>query len=286
MAMRYSIVNYINENVGIYSSSEDSLYTLENLYNRRPSKPFRFEGKGDTSGAIPEWICVNFPAPAQPTFVGIFNHNIEILLSGDMLMLQACSGACPGLSGACDWDTPGVPDFELDLSASLIDYVSDSCRCFNSGAAYENWRLAVIAAGIDDPYIEIGELFLGNWYRLNNARLQPGRDDGPIFWEGTNITEYGQIWSNYYSEAEGFSVVIKQTNAVDELGEFRIFLSAVKQNDGKFVFIPDERLPFCYYVYLENMQDLGHQLVKGAYDAAYEWQLRLRTLVKGISLLG
>jgi len=76
MAIRYAINNFIDSSVDLYSSSEDSLYVLENLYNVRPSKPFRFTGIGTTSGAIPEWICIDFGSNISPDFVAIFNHNL------------------------------------------------------------------------------------------------------------------------------------------------------------------------------------------------------------------
>ena len=121
---------------------------------------------------------------------------------------------------------------------------------------------------------------------FTNARLQPGRADGPVFFEGTQTTYYGQIWSNYYAEAESFNIVIKSMNNPAQVDELRLFLSAVKLAGGKFILIPDDNFKFCYYVHMTNMADFGLQLAKGATCEHYQWTIELRTLVEGVALLG
>ncbi|MHA1288405.1 MAG: hypothetical protein ACTSPB_13450 [Candidatus Thorarchaeota archaeon] len=287
MAIRYAINNLINSEVDLYSSSEDDLYALENLYNVRPSKPFRFTGIGTTSGAIPEWICIDFGTDISPDFIGIFNHNLLLSDVGDELKLKACDAGCPGQSGACDWWSVGSggPVCEVSLKNRLVEDFPNLCKVFNCGS-HQYWLLEVIDADNDDGYIEIGELFLGNLQSFSNARLQPGRSDGPIFFEGTQTTYYGQIWSNYYSEAEEFSIVIKNINNPAQVSEMRKFLSAVKRAGGKFVFIPDDHYKFCYYVYMTNISGFGTQIAKGTCGELYDWKIELRTLTRGVRLLG
>ena len=282
MSIRYAISNYITDDSELYSSSEDALYVLENLYNVRPSKPFRFEGVGVTSGAIPEWVCIDLLAAKTPSFFGIFNHNMVLDQSGDLLDLKACDDACPGESGACNWD---LPDHEISLLDRPTVNFPNLCRNFNWGA-HRYWMVEVVDAGNPDGYVEWGDMFIGELQSFTNARLQPGRADGPVFFGAENVTYYGQIWSSYYAEAEHFSIKIQSTNDPTQVDELRLFLSAVRQAGGKFVFIPDDHFKFCYYVYMTNMGGFGQQIIKGSQCENYEWNIELRTLVRGASLLG
>jgi hypothetical protein len=291
MALRYAITNFINSGTPLYASSEDSLYVLENLYNIRPSKPYRSTGLGPYSGGVPDWICVDLGSAKSPNFVGVFNHNIGLGQSGDLFRLLGCSSDCPGQSGACLWDDPyatGGPECVIDLSDRIIEekcIFNNSCKTFNCGLPLQYWRLEVIDSGNPDGYIEIGEWFLGTLQSFTKARLQPGRADGPVFFEGTSTTYYGQIWSHYFSEAEEFSISIKNINDPTQVSEMRCFLSDVKQAGGKFIFIPDDTYKFCYYVYMSNLSGFGQQIVKAQCGELYEWKIELRTLVKGVTLL-
>lgn len=291
MAIKYAINNFIGSDTPLYASSEDSLYILENLYNIRPSKPFRTLGIGTESAGVPEWICVDLNLPKSPNFVGIFNHNILLSQSGDLLRLLGCSGGCPGQSGACIWDDvygSAGPECVIDLSDRLIEETcifNNSCKKFDCGLPLQYWRVEIIDGGNIDGFIEIGELFLGQLRGFAKARLQPGRADGPVFYEGTKTTYYGQIWSSYFSEAEEFSISIKNMNNPFQVDEMRCFLSEVKQAGGKFVFIPDDAYKFCYYVYMSNQSGFGQQIIKAQCGELYEWKIELRTLVKGVKLL-
>jgi len=206
-----------------------------------------------------------------------------------MFRLQGCDDACPGQSGACDWDNP---DCDVDLAPRMV---TDACVHNNvwvriptgSGCCARYWRLAIIDQGNPDGYLELGEWFLGTLRTFTKARLQPGRADGPRFYEGTQETFYGQIWSAFYAHAEEeFSILIKNINSVDQVSEMRCFVTAVKQAGGKFVFIPNIRQKFCYYVYMTNMGEFAQQVAKGPTTELYDWTIQLRTLVKGITLLG
>jgi hypothetical protein len=283
--LKYAITNFLaGDLVTLYSSSEDDLYNLGKLYNVRPSYPFRFEGLGTTSGAIPEYICADLGEAKRPTFTAIFNHNFGDTI--DTFKIQACVDGCPLQSGACAWDVSGGPGFEEDLEDRLIADFNNAHASFTPGADYQYWRWPFIDSANPNPYLEIGELFLGEWQELPDAKLQPGRADGPEFFEATQITDYGQIWSSYYSEAEAFEIEIKNQNNPAQVSDLRKFLSDVKQANGKFIFIPDDHYKFVYYVHLQNLAGFGQQLVKGELCELYSWKLSLRTLVKGISLLG
>lgn len=294
--LKYAITNFLaGDLVYIYSSTGDVLYNIGKLINVRPSYPFRFDGLGVAPGEVPEWICADLGEQKTPTFTAIFNHNFGDSI--DTFKIQACDDDCwqsggwqsGAMAGLCDWDyDAGVgPDWELNLTDRLLADFNNAYRCFTPDKAYQHWRWPFIDNdGIPAAFLEIGELFLGEWQELANAHLQPGRQDGPEFFGATQITDYGQIWSNYYSEAEHFEIEIVNKNDPAQVSELRLFLSAVKQAGGKFVFIPDDHYKFVYYVHLRNMADFGQQLVKGELCELYSWTLSLRTLTKGISLLG
>lgn len=285
MAVKYAITNFLHSGCDFYSSSEHSIHTLENLYNVRPSKPFRTIGIGTTSGAIPEWFCVDLQQAKQPNFVAYFNINLILNQSGDFFELQACDEGCPPQNGACDWTSP---DYKLNLLGTLVQDFKNIHKSFSPGAAYQYWRTAVIDSGNPDGYLEFGEWFLGILSGFTKAYLQPGRSDGPEFYEATSVTEYGQIWSRYHGEAENFKLEIINIDNPNQVNELRKFLKLVKRANGKFVIIPDDKLPFCFYVHLRNTADFGRLLQKGYYPPSevYSWSLDLRTLTEGIALLG
>lgn len=99
MGMLYVIENFISSDTPLYASSENAAewVALSNLYNKRPSKPFRFEGQG--TPAVPEWLCVDLLEAKQVTFCGVCNHNLLLGGSADRLYIQSCANPCRGLSG-------------------------------------------------------------------------------------------------------------------------------------------------------------------------------------------
>lgn len=289
--IKYAIENYLNSDCALYASSEFSPYVVENVYNLRPSKPLRFEGIGVAPGEVPEWICAELPYARRPNFTAIFNHNLTTLVnSTDLLMLQACSLGCPPASGFCPWDlygSSGGPEFNFSLADRIHSDFKNLCSGeFDLGADYRNFRWAFIDSLNTNAFLEIGEVFLGELRSLTNAKLQPGRSDGPEFFEGTKVTTHGQIWSAYYGEADGFKIEIINKNSTSQISELRTFLKEVKRAGGKFVFIPNDLYDYCYYVYLRNMADFGSQIVKGIDQEVYSWKLDLRTLTEGVALLG
>lgn len=273
----YAITNFINDYTPLYSSSEDSVYVLENVYNKRPSKPFRFTGQG--SPGNPEWICVDLTENRLVTFVGIFNTNLMLIGSADDLTLKACSNICRGESNACNWD---APDFSKSLVADLKANHKNICSRFSHTNRY--WDLDIIDQ--DNPYpVEIGEWFLGQWQQFSNAYLQPGQSDGPKLKRNVNVTHYGQIWSSSYANARTFDMTIKNIGDPRQVSELEVFIKAVHDNGGRFVIIPRDDLGFCYYVFLENEEDFAQQIQKGLTGELYDYKLSLITLTEGISLL-
>jgi len=279
----YVIENLVDLSSLCCVSSEDPVYTMENLYCERPSKPMRFTGVG--AAGNPEWICVTLASGQPVSFVGIFNHNLSAMVAaGDELRLKGCDGGCPvsgAASGAiCDWD---IPNYELDLQPRLVTNFNNLYRKLLK--TFLSWRLDIIDQNNADGYIEIGEFVLGERHAFSrHVHLQPGRADGPIFNMGNRKTFYGQDWSVYLSDQERMVLRFKNLNNPNTYDEFHHFLRTVQRNSGRFILIPDDDHPFCYYFQIENPSDYSQLLIHGIQELR-EQQISLITLTKGIRLL-
>lgn len=275
----YAIDNLLaDEDTLISASSEDSLYIIENLFNRRPSKPFRFTGDGAVGS--PEWLCIELLNPAQVTLASIFNHNLSLGSSGDDVVLKACDGGCGSASGDCDWDSP---DYGESLSDRIVANHNDLYKTLDQTRL--SFRFEFIDSANPDGYVEIGELFLGSYVPLLNAHLSPGRKESPEFFRFKNETPYGQIWSESLSYNLTLELTIKNVGSPSQVDDLRKMLLAIHANSGVFVIIPNHRFPFAHYVFLENERGFASQLVGGLTCKLDEYTLTLRTLTKGISLL-
>jgi hypothetical protein len=272
----YSTENYLaGSDAALTASSEDTLYVLENLYNGRPSKPFRFTGVG--VAGTPEWVCVEFNDPKTVTLAAIFNHNLTALAeSADELLLKVDDGTCAGANWA-------APDFSLDLSGRLVINWNDLYSFLNQTRLA--WRLEVIDTINPDGYAEIGELFLGQYTALTTARLQPGRAEGPRLFGAQNKTPYGQHWNLAYSRAITIELEVWNLNDPATVDAVRLMIETIHDNGSRFVIIPDHRQPFVYYVALENTEEFMSQIVRGLDCELTSWTFQLQTLTKGIHLL-
>jgi len=278
MGMLYVIDNFISSDTPLYSSSINAAawVSLDLIYNKRPSKPFRWDGQG--TPAAPEWICVDLLQAQNVTFCGIFNHNFRLAGSADSLLIQGCNLPCRGVSGGCNWDAA-----EME---SLTDRLVNNFRNIYEviDATYRYFTLEIVDQ--NNPYpVEVGDWVLGNAERFTNARLQPYMADGPMFKRTRSITHYGQNWQQGLSEAYSFDVEIIVSGTANQVDELQYFLRRVHEAGGKFVFVPREDLPFAYYVFIENEGDFANQLARGRIGKAYSYKLKLQSLTEGISLL-
>lgn len=272
----YTIENYVSRDTNIISSSsEDALYVLENLYNIRPSKPFRFTGIG--AAGIPEWICVEFDSPLAVTLAAVFNQNLTSLVgAGDDFRLKADDGTCVGANWA-------APDYEHDLKPHMITDWNDLYITLNQSRLA--WRLEAVDTLNPAGFIEIGEFFLGSYVALSSARLKPGRAESPRLYRAANVTPYGQHWTESFSESITLDLVVTSLNDPYQVDAVRKMILAIHANNGRFVIVPNHLLPFVYYVHLENDGNFMSQIARGTDCEVTEWTFQLRTLTKGISLL-
>lgn len=278
-AFKYVVTNLINIDTLAEVSSEHAIYTMDKLYNARPSYPFRFTGVG--SAGNPEWICVEFPAAKKITFAGLFNHNLIRNHASDVLKLKGCVSGCG--SGGCNWD---APDYEADLLDKIVQNHRNSYE--KIAEKYLAWRFDFINSRNPDGYIEVGDAVLANWQKFSSSvRLQPGRPDGPVFNMGNQQSHFGQDWPSYRSESENyFTLTFLNAGDPSVVDEIKVFFSTVQQQGGTFIVVPDDSQPFCYYVVIMNFENLAERVQYGLSGELRQWTLTLKTLVEGISLLG
>lgn len=253
--VKTNLINISNLIDNTYVSSEDPIYTVDKLYNQRPSYPFRF------TGVNAQWAKVNFGAGQAVTFIGIFNHNL----------LNTVTITLSGAVADAGYAVEVTPVWREGNMYALLD------------ATWKWWRLdlnngAVIPA-------QLGEWVLGEWATFPNAYVQPGRADGPVFHALDNITHYGQNWTQYLSKGEKFSIALKNINDPSATDDIQSFLNDIWQdNQGRFVFIPDHTQPKAYYVRVANRESYANRIVNGVKELR-EWSLELVTLTDGITLL-
>jgi len=259
MSMLYAINNLINLNTLVATSTEDPVYVKEWLYDRRPSRPFRFTVK------TAQWIKVNLGAPMQITLAALFNHNLQDAVSSVLLEADNAGAWPPGCyQQAMTWR---AEDQRLLLNQT-----------------YQWWRLAVSDA-TNSENLQVGDFFLGNWQKFAYGKVQPGRADGPVLHRSTYTTPYGQLWSSYFGKSGRFEIRIRNLSSAAQVDELQTFIEAVAAAGGTFVFMPRDTLPHVYYVFLENEEAFAQQIVAGPTEELRDWSLRLRVLNKGITLL-
>jgi len=304
MILLYLITNYLDGlAAAAYSyKSTDSLYVPVNLANERPSLPYRTTGIGAVGD--PEYICVDLGSGKVVTFIGIFNHNFTLMQAGnDLLQLKACASDC----ATCTWGTPDCGPLDLTtMPSDPCDGCSGSQPVDNhknlwhkvdcSGTDYQYWRLEMIDTTNTDGYLELGELVLGQYQQFPRGvldspaadawvRLSPGRADGPEFFMANQRTQWGQDWSTYYSECENFELVLTMQNDPCIVDAIHAFLKDVQVAGGRFVLVPDDDKPFCYYVIVKNLRDYADRIIYGRTRELREWRFKLKSLTEGVRLL-
>ncbi len=290
MILLYVLENFINDNTPITHESEDELYVAENLYNERPSLPYRTETKSD-----PEWVCIDLGedyGDFNVNFIGLFNHNIT---------------TTPTLFELWGGDECNKSTCITNLKTAPTDPCGDGCGTQPIENFRNTWSKIVcpdkhrywtlrITDVLAEAYHEIGELVLGEWQQFPRGvldspasdawiRLSPGRADGSEFFMGKQRTHYGQDWSTYYSECERFDLTFTTQNNPCRVDDVHTFLKSVQSTGGRFVLIPDDTKPFCYYVIVENLRDYAERKIYGRTRELREWRFKLKTLTEGIKLL-
>lgn len=280
MTLRYVTQNFITADTPIFASSEHEIYTTEHLHDVRPSYPFRFTGKG--SVADPEWVCVDLITARRVDFTAIFNHNFF----NPTINLKACDQSCfvsGSGSGMCPWGAqPVLHELSTRIPDGYVQFGGHRNLYQYLWERYRYFRLEVIDP--DNAWIpHIGEWFLGRKKRFSSSvHLQPGREDGPKFYDGDVQTDYGQHWPTYYSTQETLKLTFRNIGDPQVQDEMHTWLRTIKEDfNGRFIIIPDDNLKFCYYVILKTKDGFATREIYGDEGEVRSWSFILETLTEG-----
>ena len=261
MTLLYATTNLITSTTlppdnAVYRSTEDANYQVENLYNVRPSYPFRFTSK------VGQYVKANLGTRKIASISAIFEHN---LTNAATVQLHAS-----GINGA--WKLVG-------------NYTWRKNDMYIKFGINEIWlRLSVSDAGNATNPI-LGEWFVAEHSVFENAVVTPGREDGPQFFAADVKTPYGQRWRVVYSEGERFSMTLTNVNDPATIDDLQTFLSDVMlNNNGSFLWIPNDTQPHVYYVDVVNLSNYATRRVYGTSELR-DWRLEFEIRTRGITLL-
>lgn len=173
----------------ITSSTEDALYPLANLTDRRPSKAFRF------TVVSASWIHIDLLSALNPELVSIVNHNFTV----DATVLVKHS------DNDSNWTT--LHTFTaLELAKPILTN-------FISGSAHRYWKIEATDA-TNPEMMEIGEIFLGSIDTLSR-NYNWGRGWQPEDHEIEIITDGNCIWDSRWAESDSYTLSFEFLDQTD-----------------------------------------------------------------------
>lgn len=259
MSLIYTIGNYITASTIDSVSTEDTPYVKENLYNKRPSFPFRFTAKSDQS------IVLDMATNITPTIFALINHN---LLEAATIKLEADNDPP-------NWGAPPYSQAVTWREENLFMKLSET---------YRWWRIFVTDAGNPES-LQIGEAILHVYSSFATAYIQ-AQSEGDVFYTATQETFMGQDWDAELARKALLSLKIRKVethgDAVQE--EIRAFLRSLAGSAGRFLVIPDDTTPECYYVKVSGTEFKADRIFHNIKDVR-DWNLNIAEISQGISLL-
>jgi hypothetical protein len=148
--------NLADDATAITPSTENSLYPIENVYDKDPSKPFRML-------AVTGNIVWEFTSPENVDLLFIHGHNLEQNLEVRLQANSSNSWGAPPLNQLIT-----IPEWELDENGersvdAFLDLTSITPR------SYAFWRLVVV--GSNPSFVSLGEVWLGETKRSLNVDI-------------------------------------------------------------------------------------------------------------------
>lgn len=266
----YATGNLVDADTLFAVSTEDALYVKENLYNQRPSLPFR----GTSALTITIDVDAGLGNTIQPTLVAVINHNFA---TESAFNLEASNVGFGG-GGGENWDL------------TLCTNHNNSGRKITPSIGYRYWRLVWIGTIVSGgaTVAEIGEYILEDWVNFTTL-FTVTESEGVMIPAASAKTHYGQPHDFKYSEAMVFTLQpIQQTATAGDIDEMRLFLQALEGVAGRFVFSPDENYidTKCqlYYVHAVGTEFMASRIRDGAADLL-QWNLRFEELPVGVTLI-
>ena len=271
MSLLYATGNLVDVDTLFAVSTEDTLYVMENLYNERPSLPFR----ATSALTITIDVDAGLGNTISPTLVALINHNFAT----ETVFNLSGSNIGFGGGGGQNWDLTICPNH------------NNSGRTIApTGAGYRYWRFVftgtIVSGGA--TVVEIGEYILTDGVHFTTLYVV-AEGEGVSIPAASAKTHYGQPWDQKYSEGMVFTLQPTQLTATaGNIDEMRLFLQALEGVAGRFVFSPDDTYlsSKCqlYYVHAVGTEFMAARLRDGAADLL-QWNLRLEELPVGVSMI-
>lgn len=259
MSLLYTAGNYIKASTINSVSTEDSVYKKENLYNKRPSLPFRFTAKSS------QYIELDLGSSTLITLFSLINHN---LLSSATITLQADTNPP-------SWGSPSYSQGVTWRSENLYLKLSQT---------YRWWRILITDAS-NPVNLQIGEAILHVHSSFTTAHIQ-GQSEGDVFYTATQETFMGQDWDAELARKALLSLRIRkeETHGDSIQEEIRAFLRSLKGSAGRFLVVPDDTTSECYYMKAAGSEFRAERVFHNVKDIR-DWNLELSEISQGISLI-
>ncbi len=259
MSLIYTTGNYVNSSTINAVSSEDEIFVKEFLYNKRPSLPFRFTAKSS------QYVEIDLGISKQITIFALINHN---LLNSATIKLEADTNPP-------NWGSPSYSQSVTWREENLYMKLNET---------YRWWRVFITDAS-NPVYPQIGELILHIHSSFIDAHIQ-GQTEGDFFYTASQETFMGQDWDAKLARKAILTLKIRKEetpgDAVQE--EIRAFLRSLDGAAGRFLAIPDDTTPECYYVKASGSEFKADRIFHYVKDIR-DWELTLSEISQGISLL-
>lgn len=257
--------------------TEDTIYVKENLYNERPSFPYR------ATSVTSLWIMVDLGADTPVSIAAVINHNFVAPSTFQLRGYTQATGA-PKEPG----DATPVADFTGNFTFCSDN--NNSAIKVESGGSPISLRyicLLVIDVG-NTNNLEIGEFILQVYSSFSTMYLVD-EEEGITITVAEEPTHYGQDHDNYYSDNIDFVLSpIKQEATSGDIDAIRTFLKDIQGATGRFILCRDDTYitSKCevYYVKVVGQQFMAKLISKG-YPELRQWNIPLKELTKGISML-
>lgn len=262
IAMRYAVSNLVDADSLDSTSSEDSLYTMEYLYDKRQSKPFRFTSNSD------EWILVDLGSDLSIRFVALMQHTF---VNPSVLQIQAYSEATGKPA-----DNGDPADHTETLT--LCPENDNIFKRFSASQTYRYWMLSVTDASAP-ANMGLGQFMIATDAIQFTRNYNWGFSENLVLVNANQRTSYGQLWVAHKAMYKEFVLQYEGIEDTDIDGEWLTFIEAVKKH-VPFVFIPDDSEDKCWYVNLTSDWELNRQFID-----ITNFTLNLQEQARGITVL-
>ncbi len=249
------LINLITSAAVITSSTEDSAYPKENLYDHQAARVFRC-----TSGSSLT-ILIDFGGAVVADTIALINHN---LTASAVLSLKAGAVSPPTSVVA----TPVYRQYDLWKS-----FPSTSARY---------WLLTITDS--NSANLQIGQLLLGVRTAFPRARRIGGYSPALKRATMSGETYAGVFWNYHLHQRHEFNPRFR-VGSTAELAVFTALDAAVYGNAYPFLYIPDVTGADCYYMRKEqDFQPAEFEGRLAGKELVHDYQMTLIEESRGLEI--